>query len=156
MKELRVPKQRVEVEVLLPGGGTRKVAVFLSEFASGHAGGERLSDLLNGSAAFFPAVEEGSDEIAILNRTAIAVARVASSVERDIASEFTLPTEFEVEITLVDGSSLTGLISFVMPPERSRLIDFLNDGPPFFRVLQEDCVSLVNKRHVALVAPVRK
>jgi hypothetical protein len=158
VNELRVPKHRVEVEVVLPGGARRQVAVFLSEFAPNHRGAERLSDLLNGSQDFFPALDAERDEMTFLNRAGIAVARVAEQHGRDVTAEFTLPSEHEVEITLVDGNVLQGLVSFVLPPERSRLIDFLNDSPPFFdlHLLDENRVALVNKRHVARVAPVRK
>jgi len=156
VKEFRVPKQRAEVEVVLPGGATHRVAVFLSEFASSHEGGERLSDLLNGKGDFFPAVAVESDEVVFLNRATIAVARVDPAFERDPATELTLPTEHEVSIRLADGQQIEGLISFVLPPERSRLMDFLNESPPFFRLLQKDRVSLVNKHHVASIAPARK
>jgi len=155
VNELRVPKRRAEVEVVLPGGAIRRVAVFLSEFASHHQGGERLSDLLNGDQAFFPALDGESGEMTFLNRGGIAVARVAAEHERDPATELTLPSEHEVEITLVDGGRLCGLLSFVLPPERSRLIDFLNDAPPFFALLEAEHVALVNKRYVARVAPLR-
>jgi hypothetical protein len=156
VKELRVPKNRVEVEVVLPGGTRRRVAVFLAEFAPNHRGAERLSDLLNGTEDFFPALDAARDEMTFLNRTGIAVARIAYAHERDVTGEFTLPTEYEVQIDLVDGTELQGLVSFVLPPERSRLIDFLNDAPPFFALLEDERVALVNKRHVARVAPVRK
>jgi hypothetical protein len=156
VNELRVPKQRVEVEILLPGGESRRVAVFLAEFASHHRGGERLSDLLNGPGSFFPAVDVDADQVSFINRAAIAVARVAPAVEPDTSAELTLPTEHEVEITLVDGRTVEGVISFVQPPERSRLMDYLNEAPPFFRVLEEKRVSLVNKAHVALIAAAQK
>jgi hypothetical protein len=156
VNELRVPKRRAEVEVVLPGGATRRVAVFLAEFASSHEGGERLSDLLNGDRAFFPALDDEIGEMTFLNRDGIAVARVAAEIEHDPASDLTLPSEFEVAIQLIDGTELHGLVTFVLPPERSRLIDYFNDGPPFFALLEEEHVALVNKRYVSRVAPPRK
>ena len=56
------------------------------------------------------------------------------------------------DVLLQDGTSLIGLISFVRPPDRSRLVDVLNETPPFFRLLQGDLVAYVNKAHVARVA----
>ena len=52
---------------------------------------------------------------------------------------------------LGDGTVLTGLVSFVRPPGRSRLVDFLNEAPPFFTLLEPASVALVNKRHVSRV-----
>lgn len=156
VNELRVPKHRVEAEAVLPGGDLLRVAIFLSDFSAHHQGAERLSDLLNGGQDFVPALDLDTSEMAFLNRAGVAVFRVAAEHERDPAAEFTLPTEHEVQITLVDGSLLRGLVSFVLPPERSRLVDFLNDAPPFFALLQNEQVALVNKRHVARVATARK
>lgn len=156
MNQFRVPKRRAEVEIVLPGGASHSLAVFLAEFAQNHVGAERLSDLLNGSHDFIPAVDPARDEVTFLNRASIAVARIAPDFETGGESDYTLPSEHEVEISLVDGTLISGLVSFVLPPERSRLIDFLNDAPPFFRVLEPERISLVNKRHVARVVTISR
>jgi hypothetical protein len=158
MDELRVPKRRTPVEVILPGGAVRQVVVFLSEFASHHAGAERLSDLLNGTDDFVPALELEGDRLTFLNRAGIAAARVAPEVEEDAnaADGATIPTEHEVEITLVDGTVLKGLVTYVLPPDRSRLNDYLNESPPFFKLLEGKHLSLVNKRHVSRVVALKR
>jgi hypothetical protein len=151
MDELRVPKRRVEAEVVLPGGEVRRVTLFLAEAAPGHAGPERPLDLLNGAAEFFPALDGAAGGTAFLNRRSVPVVRVERRFDAP-DDEVTLPTEHDVEVQLLDGSRLTGLVSYVRPPERSRLGDFLNEPPPFFRLLLEDRVAYVNKRHVVRVA----
>ena len=156
MDELRVPKRRVPVDVVLPGGAGRSVFVFLSEAAASHDGQERLSDLLNGSDSFIPALETNGGGMTFLHRTSIAVARVASEFEPDDGGGFTIPTEHEVEIALTDGSQLTGLVSYVLPPERARLVDFLNRCEPFFRLLERETVALVGRAHVARVGLVSR
>lgn len=151
MDELRIPKRRVPVDVVLPGGVTRNVLVFLSEAAPGHEGPERLSDLLNGSDAFIPAQEANGGGMTFLHRTSIAVARVAAEFDLDAAS-FTPETEHEVEIALADGSHLCGRVRYSLPPERARLVDFLNRAEPFFRLVERDAVALVGRAHVARVS----
>ena len=155
MEELRVPKRRVSVEVGLAGGGTRRVAVFLAEFASNHSGAERLSDLLNGGGDFIPAFDEEAGVMSFVNRAGVAFARASRAVEAEATDDITIPTEQPVEITLADGRTLRGLVSYVLPPERSRLVDFLNEGPPFFALLEEDAVVLVNRRLASRVAVLR-
>lgn len=138
----------------MPGGAVRQVAVFLSEFASSHVGAERLSDLLNGPEDFLPALELDGEVMTFLNRAAVSAARVAPEVEADAnaADEATIPTEHDVELTLTDGTVLRGLVSYVRPPERSRLQDYLNETPPFFRLLEQgNRIALVNKRHIARI-----
>jgi hypothetical protein len=152
MDELRVPKRRAQAEVILSGGGARRVVLFLAEGAPGHAGPEQPSDLLNGADEFVPAFDEDAQVMSFLHRGAVSVVRVARELERDDAEALTLPTEHEVRVQLVDGTALAGLVSYLRPPDRSRLVDFLNEPRPFFRLLEAGSVALVNKRHVARVA----
>jgi hypothetical protein len=152
MSDLRVPKRRVAAEVVLPGGEVRRISLFLAEAASSHAGPERPSDLLNGGAEFVPALDEEGGAMTFLNRAGLAVVRVDPALEVEDADALTLPTEHEVEVRLGTGETLRGLVSYLRPPDHSRLVDFLNEAPPFFRLLEERAIALVNKRHVSRVA----
>src|ERR1700687_53335 len=156
MKELRVPKRRTAVEIQLHQGAVHRFAVFLGDTAHDHTGPERLSDLLNGAGDFVPAYDLDTDAMTFLNREGVLVARLPGHVELEGAEQETLPTEHDVEIILDDGAKLRGLVSYVLPSEHSRLIDFLNDAPLFFRLLEQKSVALINKRHVACVALVER
>jgi len=151
MEDLRVPKRRVPVEVVQPGGTVRRVAVFLSEAAPSHGGPERLSDVLNGAEEFVPAFDEEAGVMTFLHRGAVALARVAHEVEGEDDGDLTIPTEHEVEITLADGTRVQGLVSYVRPGN-ARLVDYLNERAPFFRLLERERTTLVSRRHVARVA----
>lgn len=151
MDELRVPKRRVPIEIGLSGDQRRHVVVFLAEFASHHSGTERVSDLLNGDAEFFPAQDLDKKVMTFFNRTQILSVRVEASEEPSSADSHTIPTEYEVELTLSDGTRVRGLVSYVLPPDRARVVDFLNEAPRFFRLLEAGKVALVNKHHVAQV-----
>ena len=148
--DLKVPKRRVQAEVLLPTGASHHVTFFLSEFAPNHNGPERLSDLLNARDEFVPAVDASTDTMTFLGRHTIAVARVG----RDWETTDALPgfEELELEITLVDGRTLRGLARYVLPPGRTRLLDFLNDEQPFIKLVEGEKVALINKRYIARVA----
>jgi hypothetical protein len=153
MDDLRVPKRQVPAELLLPGGGTRRIALFLAEAAHDHAGPERPSDLLNRGAGFVPAFDEAAGGITFVGVAGIAALRVDRALEEDLAEAEILPTEHEIEVQLESGASLRGLLSYARPLEHSRLADFLNEPAPFFALLQEDGIALVNKRHVARIVP---
>lgn len=155
MDDLRVPKRRVPAEVLLPGGAVRRIALFLAEAAPGHDGPERPSDVLNAGDRFLPAFDEDAGAITFLNAGGLAVVRVERELERTASDALTLPTEHEVEVLLESGVTLRGLVSYLRPQEHSRLVDFLNEPAPFFPLLEERRIALVNKRHVARVAPQR-
>lgn len=152
MDELRVPKRRVGIEVVLPGGAARRVVVFLAEAAAEHAGPERVADLLNGAAEFFPVLDEEAGGVAFLHRASVAIVRFPRELDADDGEALTLPTEHEVELGLADGTVVRGLVSYVRPPDRARLVDVLNEPAPFLRLLEDGGAALVNKRHVARVA----
>src|SRR5512138_1903660 len=156
MEDLRVPKRRIPVEVLLPGGSTRTMALFLSEVAADHTGQERPSDLLNGGDDFVPAFDETGKAMTFLNRSAISAVRLDPSLDTDLDEEVSIPTEHEVELLLQDGTDVRGLVSYLRPAERSRLVDFLNEAPPFFRLIDAALLVLVNKRHVVRVSLVSR
>lgn len=158
LESLSVPKRRVAAQFVLPGGASRNVAVFLAEAAPGHTGGERLSDLLNNSGSLFiPAVDADTEAMTFVHCENLALARVAAELEPNVVDQFTIPTEHEVEVTMMDGQKLRGLITYVLPEAHSRLTDYLNNSaPPFFPVLEGERVALVNKRHVAYVETLRR
>jgi hypothetical protein len=151
--ELRIPKKRTQVELVLASGATLQVGFFLSEFAGSHAGHERLSDLLNGRDDFLPGFDLGSETVTFIARAGIAAATVGHEWEPGL--DLLEADEHVVEIALLDGTSLRGALQFVMPQGRSRLLDHLNDPQPFLRLEQGDKVVLVNKRHIARVAKVK-
>jgi hypothetical protein len=141
----------VVAQIVLPGGETRDVFVFLAEASPERNGGERLSDLLNAEAKFLPAMDATTETMMLVNAASIAVARVDAAYEPREEDQVTILTEYEVEVRLVDGQRLQGLITYVMPEGRSRLTDYFNDAQPFLRLVQGSRVALVNKRHVAYV-----
>ena len=156
MEELKVPKWRTRVDVQMPGGQITSVAVYLSDFAHDHSGPERISDLLNGGNEFIPAHDLEHDQVVFLNRSNISVARVLQEIESDPGEQYTLPHESEVRVMLRDGRELVGLVTFVRPDDRARVLDFLNEPPPFFPLLEKDHVALINKHHVARVEVVTR
>lgn len=148
MDRLRIPKHRADVEVTDSDGQSRRFSVFLAERTS-RGGPERVSDLLNGPREFLPAIDCETDAMTFLARSCIVVARVAGPLW-DV-DELNLPLEHEVEVVLSNGQALAGLVSYVLPSENSRVVDYLNDPAPFLALVEGERVALVNKRHVLRV-----
>ncbi|MFL5290322.1 MAG: hypothetical protein ACJ79U_02280 [Myxococcales bacterium] len=146
MEPLRVPKRRAEIDVTFADGSARKVAVFLSEQASRHGGEERVRDLLESPAGFLPGIDREGDKVALVAKDSIAVVRTDEPPwDRD---EVNLPVEHEVEVWLRGGGRLRGLLSYVLPPQASRPIDYLNGSSRFFTLIEDGRVALVHKTHV--------
>lgn len=145
---LVLPRNRVAVEISA-GNATIVGELFLADYASEHAGPERVGDRLNGNDEFFPVL--GSDErIRVVSRRNIRWVAIPPHAhgEVEIPGE---PTETAATLTLVDGSTLAGTLRYVAPASRSRVQDYLNDGPRFVPLHQEARILLVNRDHLAFV-----
>lgn len=149
MNELRIPKHPVPVRIRA-GGTTHRVSLFLGEAAATHAGPQRLVDLLGEPGDFLPAGEEDGP-ISFFRRDAISVVECDREVPDDPALDSPHARRVAVKVLLADGTGLAGIVRFVLPPERSRLVDFLDLAPTFFRIELERGVAYVNKRHVVRV-----
>jgi hypothetical protein len=158
-EEYRVPKREISAEAVFLGHPRKVVHLFLSERAQSHDGAESLIDLLNGPGDFLPAVEPPRSLI-LLHKDALMALSVA--VETDLPSQEPaegedsrkLGTSLAVSIALRDGTEIGGMVHFVMPEGRNRLVDFLNEPEPFFAVKDGARSHLVNKRciaHISLV-----
>lgn len=151
MEDFRVPKRAVVVDVTRPDDVTFQVEVYLSEYASNHAGGERLSEMLN-SGSFLPARDLGRNKVNFLNSSSVVIARVDREVEADDdAAAHTIPAEYEVEVTLITGKSVQGLLTFVLPPDRARVLDYLKACPKFIPLIEADRLALINRDYIAQI-----
>ena len=146
----RVPKREISAEVVLRGQPPLEVKLFLSQAAQSHDGFERLSDLLNGDKPFIPASDE-EGKLTFLHRDALEMVTVKAEHEfgGDVLMAAALSSDQatvrRVEITLSDGTTLKGNISYLMPEGRKRLQDYLNEGDPFIPLREGDRLRFVNK-----------
>jgi hypothetical protein len=153
-QEYRVPKTEISAEALFAGQPLRKVHLFLGDRAPSHDGAESLSDLLNGPGDFLPAIEPPRS-LVLLHKEALMVLSVAateissSPAPEEDAEE--LGTKVPVSIALLDGREIKGMVHFVMPEGKSRLVDFLNEPERFFAVRDTARAHLVNKRCIVRV-----
>ena len=154
-----VPKREVAAEVVLPDGIPLRLRIFLNERAESHSGFERPSDLFNGAEGFIPTVDERG-ELVLLNRDSLMVVSVASEHEfggadprpEELALDDT--TRALVDVTLEDGSTVRGLLTYLMPVAQRRLQDFLNLDERFLTLRDQKVARLINKRRIARVTPV--
>ena len=106
-------------------------------------------EVLNQPDPFLVVKLEGTDEIRFYNKHAIV------RVEYPLESNLQVP-DADVRhciLQMMDGSSMEGTIRRVLPPDRARLVDYLNFGGE--RFLKIDCsdrrVYLINKLYIMSV-----
>jgi len=154
--EYRVAKKEVIAEVTIAGEKPAVLTLFLAGQTQHHAGDERPSDLLNGPDMFLPAIDR-KGKLRLLRRDAVVVITVPSEYEPGAAGPEAegppLPSSRHaaVEVILVSGAVIRGMVEYDMPETRSRLLDFLNREDRCLAVRQAGQVHLVNKRHIARV-----
>ncbi len=151
MEELRVPKRQLEIETVHVDGVRRQLIVYLSEFLEHRSGGERVSDLLNRDEVFFPAVDKETNATLFLARDGLMFARVRTQEELTPVEQTNALTENTVDISLIDGAMIKGVLAFLRQPERSRVIDVLNEPARFLPVRTGDFTLLINKRNIVFI-----
>ena len=153
----RLPRVRIDAEIHLSGRQMRRVNLFLGDRAETRPGPERPSDLLNSSADFIPALER--DVVVLINLEQ--VLRVTVDAELEIgADELTMldasiaqATRQRVHLTLDDGTTARGDLSYVLPEGQRRIQDYLNSKNRFFPLFDGGLVHLIRKSRVVLVTP---
>jgi hypothetical protein len=144
----KVPKNETRVRILLDDGRTLDAGIFTS--ATGPRGGpETVLDRLADPTDEFLPVACGEDRM-LLNRKGIIFVqcpRDAVGSEADEADARLVP----VRVSLAGGMNLVGRLVIRMPPERARVLDYLNAAPRFVPLLGEREVTLVQKHFVVSV-----
>jgi hypothetical protein len=157
--ELRLPTVAVPVMLALVGRDPAPADVFMADVPR-HGRSELLDDLaalLDEPAAFLPV--RGEAGVRLLAKHSIAWLSVnrqdddGDSDFADIPSEvMTLyDRQHRVEVALVTGSTLAGMLLDSSPADRPRVIDHLNRGGNFVRLWTSDEHFLINKAQILQV-----
>lgn len=151
MSEFRVEKRRAEAALTLTTGATVRGCFFLAGSSAAHTGPERVADLLNAEAGFFPfELNAGSAPYTVLyNRSQLVlVSLLEETTEARLDPGYSVATEREVRILLSNGSLVEGCVRVYRPPGRDRLSDYAR-APELFRYVEtEDGTVIVNADHI--------
>jgi hypothetical protein len=151
MSQFRVEKRRVEAELTLATGATRRGCFFLAGSNPRQAGPERVGDLLNAESGFFPFDTNGPSgpETVLINRAHVVYVRLAEHTDearRDAGYE--LATERHVTMVLSNGDRLDGAVRVFCPQGRDRLSDYARSQTAFRYLESRDATFVVNSSHI--------
>ena len=142
---------RVRAEVLVTGGRTLDGFLHLQPMASFHSGPETPEDALNRREPFLPITSDNrsifvakSQILAVTVRTVLP----ASDVDRVEAAR-----TLGMQVELSDGTGFVGAVTSELPPDRARVLDYLNHAEGFFCLVDQDAMRFINRLHVRLVTP---
>ena len=148
MSEFRFEKIRVPAELSLAGGGAVPGTFFVAGSAFDHDGPERVVDLLNGRAGFFPFQREDGST-AQYNRGQVVFVTLGEGVDEARTDPgYTVAKHRRVSIRLSTGATLTGTVPIYRPPGRDRLSDYAQTAEQFRYLVTPQRTLLVNATHI--------
>lgn len=149
-----VPSVAIPATLLQTSGGKREGEIFAMERVPQHAGVETALDLLNRPEAFFPfrPTKDGTGVLLVAKARTVMVS--VPRTQPEDADRLSAAKQASLEVTLADGSKLSGWATLELPEYHSRLLDFLNASrDAFFAITTADHQHIVNRAHVLYVRP---
>lgn len=135
----------VPVRVLLEDGRTLDGGFYVPAItADGRPG--RLLDRLNDDTEHF--LELAGRYETLLNKQRIVTVQLAAGHDQPEGIEDEFACEQRVRVNLMAGDPIEGWIRYLMPAEKTRLLDYLNAAPRFFAVIGGPRVVLVQRRFI--------
>lgn len=142
---------RIGAEVLVSGGRTISGELHLQPLASSHSGPETPEDALNRPEPFFPLTSDRRT-IFLAKQHVLVVAMVAPLPAED-PDRMSAARTLAMRIELSDGSELYGAVMSELPPDRPRVLDYLNSPGGFFALMGPTGTRFVNRGHIRLATP---
>ena len=148
MSEFRFEKQRVSATLTLAPGTSVSGSFFVAGQTSTHEGAERIGDLLNAQAGFFP-FELRDGTTVLYNRShlvAVALEPGISEAERDPG--YDVATHRNVGMLLSTGMRVKGRVAVYAPQGRDRLSDYARAPEAFRYVVTQKNTLIINAAHI--------
>ena len=149
MEIYRIPRREVPARILLDDGRTLDGKVFTTDSVPGGRP-EDVLHLLNDASEDFVPLVCGADSF-LLNKAGIIWVQLSGVNAAEVAEHAESGRPAPVRLTLTGGLSLVGTLSIVMPPERARVIDYLNAAGRFVPLFGDGSVTLVRRSFVVSV-----
>jgi hypothetical protein len=148
-KRLRVPQREVQAEVELYGRDRRSGHLYVPAIAPGGGAG-RLCDRLNDPSEQFLALTDDGPGCLISKDRIVKVVLDADQREVELETEVEM-REVKVRVDLAGTDAVEGTLPYNMPPDRGRLIDYLNAAPRFIPLIGSNRFALLNRDYLTVV-----
>lgn len=149
MEIYRIPRRELSVRILLDDGRSLDGRLFTADSGPGGRPDDPLRYLNDPEVEFIPLTIDGQSFL--LNKAGVIWAQLTGDAAREVADTTAGGKLMPVRLTLAGGMSLVGTLAIVMPPERSRVLDYLNAAGRFLPLFGEGTVTLVQRRFIVVV-----
>jgi len=153
MSEFRVEKRREAAELTLVTGAKVPGNFFLAGSSQLHSGPERVGDVMNLEAGFFP-FETASETLLVNRAHVLKVALPTPVIEAQLDAGYDVATRRTVKVLLTTGETITGNVVVYRPPGRDRLSDYAHIEERFRYVELPDRTLLINSAHIVALTEV--
>jgi hypothetical protein len=146
-----VSTERLTAEILFADGATLEGALHLQPRVAHRDGGETPLEMLNRLEHFFPVATDAGTVFA--SKAQVMLVRIPPGPASDEMPEEQLAREVELEVTLQGGGVRRGRARILLPPTRTRALDYVNSQDLFFALRGPEGLLLIGRTHVRLVRP---
>lgn len=148
-RELIVPKLQKQVNLWVHPEGLVVGSLFLRRQSANRVGAEEPLEVLDNPSSFLVLRLDDPEEFRFYNR--------ASIIRVEYTAKETPPkqhaTKLACQLYMMDGSVIDGAFKESLPPDHSRLLDYLNKDNRFVKVyLDVSNICLVNKSYIIRVS----
>ncbi len=145
-----VPKLRVPVRLCMAAQAPYDAFLSLFPLSEHHAGPETLLERLNTRTRVLPAVREDDHTVVLVTRDQVDWVEAGPDVEAQLIrpSAYLHTREEHVELRMVSGERVAGILAMELPDAYNRASDFLNGDEDFFALSLSSGTRLVNKARV--------
>jgi hypothetical protein len=142
-----IEKIRVPVRLASIGAPPLAGRLSLMPLAELHEGPETLLERLNAPARVVPLEQASGEGVRLVMRQHIEWVEAGPEVEERLVrlAPFLTTREENVQVRLLGGGSIDGILSMEMPDEFNRASDFLNGPDDFFALRTATGTRLVHK-----------
>jgi hypothetical protein len=149
--QLRIPKKLKQLTLWVHPHGQVVGSVFLNIHSKRSRGGESVIEALNLEEPFIVVKQNEPDEVRFYNKSAI----IRVEYERDDPIDYDGLKILHCRLAMMDGATLDVIVIKPLPPNNSRLYDYLNAETCSFVEfhLDERQVCAVNKSYIVSVTP---
>jgi hypothetical protein len=144
---LKVEKFKRRARIFFNTEGSLDVHFFLAYEAETHPGSETVLDVLNSEKTFIPLEDILTNEILLVGKTEIMYVELSRETAQKPQKELEIP----VKVELLNGEIMEASFFSGLPPDRSRLSDYLSYTPQFILLWGDKTDHILNKARILSV-----
>ena len=148
-----VSTERVHARVRLEDDTVLEGALHLQPRVAHRDTPETVLEMLNRDEAFFPVTLADGDTV-FVSRAMVMLVEVSAGEAAAASTGEALGRAVELEVVLRRGERRRGVGRIVLPPVRTRALDYVNSQDPFLSLHTPDGLLLVGRAHVRYIRPI--